>query len=74
MHAMVHVGQRYNSRLVYDPLYPEKDDSVFKNCDWSQFYWDAEEPIPMNAPKPQGKEVDFFMFVDSDCARDQVSQ
>ena len=31
IHVMAHVGQRYNSRLVYDSLYPEIDHSVFKN-------------------------------------------
>ena len=29
VHVMAHVGQRYNSRLVYDPSYPEIDHSVF---------------------------------------------
>ena len=32
VHVMAHVGQRYYSRLVCDPLYPE-DHSVFKKCD-----------------------------------------
>ena len=52
IHVMAHVGQRYNSRLVHHPLYPEVDHSVFKKCDWSEFYRDAKEAIPMNAPKP----------------------
>ena len=34
-YVMAHVDQRYNSRLVYDPLYPEIDHNVFKKCDWS---------------------------------------
>ena len=34
IHVMAHVGQRYNSRLVCDPLYPEIDHSVIKECDW----------------------------------------
>ena len=34
MHVMAHVGQKYKSRLVYDPLYPEIDHSVFKKCYW----------------------------------------
>ena len=33
VHAMAHVGQRYNSTLVYDHSYPEIDDSIFKKCD-----------------------------------------
>ena len=49
IHAMAHVDQRYNSRLIYDLLYPEIDHSVFKKCDWSEFYRDA---IPMNVTEP----------------------
>ena len=30
VHVMPHVGQKYNSRLVYDPLYPEINHSSFK--------------------------------------------
>ena len=52
IYVMAHVGQRYNSRLVHDPLYPEIDHNVFKQCDWSEFYLEAKEAIPMNAPEP----------------------
>ena len=30
VHNMAHVGQKYNSRLVYDPLYPGINQSSFK--------------------------------------------
>ena len=46
IHVMAHVGQRYNSRLVYDLLYPEIDHNVFKTCDWSVFYNYAKEAYP----------------------------
>ena len=69
---MVHVGQRYNSRLVYDPSYPEIDHSAFKKCDLSEFYRDVKEAIPINAPEPWGKEVNIHMFVDSDHTGDKV--
>ena len=51
VHVMAHVGQRYNSRLVYYLLYPEIDHSVFKECEWSEFYMDSKEAIPVNAPE-----------------------
>ena len=73
VHVMAHVGQKYISRPVYDPLYPEIDHSVFKECDWSDFYRDAKEAIPVNTPEPHGKEVDIRMFVDNDHAGDKVS-
>ena len=43
VHVMAHVGQKYNSRLVYDPSYPEIDHSIFKKCDWSEFDKDAKD-------------------------------
>ena len=51
VHVMVHVGQRYNSSLVYDPSFLEIDHSVFKECDWLEFYRDAKA-VPVNAPEP----------------------
>ena len=30
VHVMAHVGQKYNFRLMYDPLHPEIDHSSFK--------------------------------------------
>ena len=73
VHVMVIVGQKYNSRLVHNPSYPEINHSVFKECGWPEFYRDTKEAIPMNAPEPHGKEVDTRMFVDSDHAGDKVS-
>ena len=63
VHVMAHIEKRYNSRLVY----------VFKECDWSQFYRDEKEAVPVIAPEPQRKEVDICMFMDSDHAGDKVS-
>ena len=51
VHVMAHVGQRYNSRLVYDPSYLEIDHSVFKKCDWLEFYRNSKDDVPMNAPE-----------------------
>ena len=68
-----YVGQKYNSRLAYDPSYPEVDQSIFKKCDWTDLYWDAEEAVQMNAPEHHGKDVDICMFVDSDHIGDKVS-
>ena len=73
MHVMAHVGQKYNSRLVYGPSYPEIDHSVFKECNCSEIYRDTKKAILVNAPEPHGKEVDICMFVDSDHAGEKVS-
>ena len=57
--------------MVFDPTYPEIDMSQFKECDWKSFYGNVKEAIPLNAPPPQGKEVDLRLFVDSDYAGEQ---
>ena len=48
VHLMVYDGQKYNSRLLYDPTYPDIDYSGFKNCDWSEFYQSTKEAIPVH--------------------------
>ena len=55
VHVMAHVNQRYNYRLVYDPLHPEINHIVLTECYWSEFYGDAKEAIPMNVPEPWRK-------------------
>ena len=48
--------------------------SVFKQCDWKEFYGDMMEPVPLNAPEPCGCDVDLHMFVDSDHAGDKLTR
>ena len=59
IHVVGHLKLKYNSRLVFDPTYPEVDRSKFIKHDWVRFYGDATEPVPENAPEPRGKEVDL---------------
>ena len=50
VHVMAHFGQKNNFKLVYDSTYPEIDHSIFKECDWTEFYRNTKEAIPVNAP------------------------
>ena len=59
-----------NSRFLY--AYTNIYHSVLNECDRTEFYWDAKDAIPMNAPEPQGKEVDIHMFINNDHAVDQI--
>ena len=52
-------------RIAFDPDYPAVDESRFKLYDWSDFYRDAEETVPPNAPDPLGKPVSLHCFVDA---------
>ena len=45
--------------------------SVFagqKEADWKEFYGDVEEELPAKMPKPRGKPVNIYSFVDANHA------
>ena len=52
-----YLQQEHNSRLIFDPNYPDIDMTCFKECDWREFYSEVSEPIPIDAPEPLGKDV-----------------
>ena len=63
VHIMIHVGERYNSRLAYDILYLEIDHSILKKCYCSGSYWDAMEAIPITAPYLEVKRLIYLWIV-----------
>ena len=54
--------------MVFNDTEPVFDESHFKVCDWLEFYPDAEEAIPHNAPEEWGHGVLTSCFIDSDYA------
>jgi len=74
MFATSYLKSNHNATVVMDPTFPEIDHSVFKTCNWADAYPGATEPIPSNAPKPQGKSVDILLYVDSDLAGDNINR
>jgi hypothetical protein len=55
--------------MVFDDTEPVfNDHAAFNVCDWSEFYPDAEEAIPHNAPVARGNGVVTSCFVDADHA------
>ena len=51
-HVYSYLKNKHNSRMVFDPTYPDINMNVFKQCDWRQLYGGVKEAIPLNAPKP----------------------
>ena len=52
---MVYLKWKHNSRLLFDPTYPDIDIDTFDDgADWKTFYGDVTEAIPPNAPDPRG--------------------
>ncbi len=59
IHMMGYLQLKHNTRLVFDPTYPDIDLDPFPTFDWTNFYGDVMEAIPTDMPKPLGKEVDL---------------
>ena len=74
LHVMDYLEQKHNSWLVSDPTYPKIDESIFKNCDWKDFYGDPEEAIPPSASKPCSKDVDLWAKFDRDHTGDKETR
>ena len=67
-HIFAYMKHHKRSRMVIDDIEPVFDESSFKVCDWSDFYPDAEEAIPHDAPMVRGNGVVTSCFVDADHA------
>jgi len=69
LHVMGYLQLKYNSRLIFNPTYPDIDLTAFPSYDWTEFYGGVEEAIPPDMPPPLGKDIDLCMMVDSDHGR-----
>jgi hypothetical protein len=61
------------SRVEFDDGYVNWENK-FTDADWSEFYPDAVEPIPSNAPEARGPEVHVNCFVDADHAGNRITR
>jgi hypothetical protein len=52
LHIFAYLKHHMNSNMVFDPKYITWDSEAFINQDWSEFYKDAKEQWPPNAPSP----------------------
>ena len=58
-HMMGYLKNKHNSRLVFDPTYPDIDKGDLPKYDWTEFYGDAKEALPADIPKPLGKDINL---------------
>ncbi len=65
---MSYLSQKHNTRLIFDPTYPKTDMGQFPQYNRTKFYGNVEEAIPVDMPKPLGKDLDVCMMCDSDHA------
>ena len=75
LHIMGYLKWKHNSRLFFDPKYPDIDYDTFNDgAEWKEFYGDVTKVIPPNAPEPRGKSAELCMWVDNDHAGDKVTR
>ena len=61
-------------KLCFDPQHLEINKCLFAAHNYYDFYRDAKEVIPADAPTPRGNVVSTHFFVDADHARDKGYQ
>ncbi len=71
LHIMSYLSQKHNTQLIFDPTYPNIDMGQFPQYNWTEFYGNVEEAIPVDMPEPLGKDLDVRMMCDSDHAGDK---
>ena len=72
LHIYAYLRQHDRSRVVFDS--DTVDHGEYVRPDWTDFYPDAREAVPTDAPEPRGKAVQSTCFVDADHASDRVSR
>jgi hypothetical protein len=70
-HMMSYLSHKHKTRLIFDTTHPKIDMGKIPQFNWTKFYRDVEEAIPVYMPKPLGKEVDVCMMCVIDDAGDK---
>jgi hypothetical protein len=74
LHIFGYLKHHPKRKIAFDPDHPAIHPSRFQSYDWHDFYPDAKEAIPPNAPPPRGKSVSMHCFVDADLAGNTVTR
>jgi hypothetical protein len=67
-HIFAYIKHHSRSSMVFDDNEPHYDPTRFIKADWSDFYPDAKEEYPANAPPLRGRPVVTSCFEDADHA------
>jgi len=74
LHVFAFLKSHSRSKLVFDSSPPLLSLRPFDTSAWKQFYHDAKEKLPADAPAPRGKAVTIICFVDADHAGDHATR
>jgi hypothetical protein len=73
-HIFAYIKAHIRSRIILDPTVPYVNNDRFLQVDWREFYPDATEAVPTNAPEPRGNTIVMSCFVDADHAGNRVTR
>jgi hypothetical protein len=73
-HIFAYLKKYSRSKLVLDSSCVQHLENRFQPVDWTDFYPNAAEPIPSNAPEPRGNLAQTNCFVDADHAGNLVTR
>jgi hypothetical protein len=69
-----YMKKKHNAnRMMFDPSYPEIDETRFQAQEWLNAYGNVKEVVPLNAPDPLGKAVVMQCYVDTDHTADALT-
>jgi len=74
LHIFSYLKYHITSHLVFDPIYVSWEKASFQEYNWKEFYHDAKESVPPNAPEPRGHLVQMNAFVDANHAGNKVTR
>ena len=74
LHIFAYLKYHDCSTLVFEEIKPTFKESAFNQCDWSEFYPEAQEAISLNMPEPKGNSVNITVFVDADHAGNRTTR
>ncbi|MGH7954981.1 MAG: hypothetical protein ACREOZ_03385, partial [Gloeomargaritales cyanobacterium] len=73
-HIFAYLKSHKRSTMIFDDTRANIAESKFVKSDWAEFYRDAKELIPLNAPEARGNPVQMNCFVDADHAGDRLTR
>jgi hypothetical protein len=75
LHIFAYLKLNPKKTIAFDPRHPIYNTNNFPPpADWQDFYRDAAEIIPDDAPPPRGRMVSMHCFVDADHASNRVTR
>ena len=74
LHVFSFLCQKYNSRMVFDLIYPTINMNDFREYIWKEFYGKLKEASPPNYPEERGNKYELRGYFDSKHSRENKTR